>query len=130
MNDHPNEPPVTRVTPRSQMYWWQDWKWVAAIACVLAALAIGAWSLASVRTNVAVDRLAALAQQNRVTLERIDRNQAGIDELVAFVHDVQRQQAQQGSADVVNRVLTILCSSSDPTRMAACQQLGIPPAGG
>lgn len=137
MAEHMTQDPVTRVTPRSQMHWWQDWKWVASIAFVVAAIAIGAWSLASIRTNVTVDKLAGIAADNQNTLTRLDRNQAGIDELVAFVHEFQAQQASQasgqGQSKVATDIIALLCSSSDPVRQAACHQLGyagVQPAGG
>lgn len=135
---------MTRDTPRSQMHWWQDWKWIASIAFLIAAIAVGSWALSSVQTQRTVDdqtpilnQLKNIAEQNnqlgqdnKATLTQLTKNQAGIDELVTFVHEVEAQQQAQGQSKVVNDIITILCSSSDPVRQQACTQLGYKGTGG
>lgn len=106
---------------------WESAKWIAAVAGLILAISFAVFVWTSVRTDRSIATLKGVADANKTVLERIDRNQAGIDELVNFVHEVQAQEAQQGNgqSQVVGQLEQILCSSSDPIRIEACQRLGI-----
>lgn len=130
---------ITSDTPRREMHWWQDWKWVASIATLLFVIAFSTFVFTTVKTGNTVDKnspvisqLNDLAKSNAATLDRLDKNQAGIDELVAFVHEVEAQQSAQGAgqSQIVKDLIEILCSSSDPVRVEACVRLGYQGAGG
>lgn len=112
--------------------WWQNPQWVKAVAFLIFAVGNTTWALTTVATQndvqdaeAAFDDLAALTDGNRATLDRLADNQAGIDVLVSFVREVQAQQeaAEGGSGDAVQTLITILCASSDPVRIEACQAL-------
>lgn len=114
-------------------------RWIAALAALVFAISFSVFVYTNVRTNRTVDnsatvigQLKTVADSNKDVLDRIDHNQAGIDELVNFVHEVEAQQPQQGNgqSQVVNQLEQILCSSSDPIRIEACQRLGITPIPG
>lgn len=108
--------------------WWQDWRWVGAVALLFIAVGFVVFVTISVLTRAEVeeqgpviDRLSELAENNAAAIEQIERNQAGIDELVAFVRDVQ---AQPDTDDgTVQTFIDLLCASSDPARQAACTEL-------
>lgn len=119
------EPRPPLPTPRR---WWHDWRWIAAVAALLLGLAA---STVAVKTTITdsrvgdqaevIDRLGTLAESNAAAIRQIEHNQAGIDELVAFVRDIQ----QQDTADdhTVQTFIDLLCASSDPVRLAACAEL-------
>lgn len=104
--------------------WYKRPKWLAALAALVAA-----WSFAGfVTTTVVTSRQAEVNSENIGSLEQVveelRRNQEGIDELVAFVRDLQSQPPDNNStARAVQQVLDMLCASSDPVRMEACSQL-------
>jgi uncharacterized iron-regulated membrane protein len=115
---------------------WQDWRWIAAIAIFIFALAITTLAVTTVQTNNTIDQnsplfaeLKTLTEQNHDALSQLQNNQAGINELVTFVHQVEAQQAQNGNGNsaAVNQLEQVLCATTDPARIAACQQLGIQP---
>ena len=90
--------------------WWQRPAYIASIAALVASLAF-----VTVAVNSAING-SRLDDQGDV-LEAIERNQAGVDELVDFVHDLKAEdQANPDTADPVRVVLDILCASSDPRR--------------
>lgn len=61
---------------------------------------------------------------NGEVLTRLDRNQAGIDELVGFVHELQADQSgSSGQSETVTLIMDLLCASSDPDRVEACAAL-------
>lgn len=111
---------------------WDNPRWIGAIAALILAVSFSVFVYTNVRTNRSVDTLKSVADANKTVLDRIDHNQAGIDELVNFVHEVQAQQSQQGNgqSQVVVQLEQILCTSSDPIRVEACQRLGITPVPG
>lgn len=108
--------------------WWQDWRWIAAVAGLLAAGAFISFVITTIATNESVTdidpilkELKVLAESNAHEIERIDASQAGIDELVAFVRDI--QQRQPGPNSNAQMFIDLLCSSSDPVRLEACHRL-------
>lgn len=114
---------------------WHDWRWVAAVAALLLA---GAISTVAIKTTITesrvgdqtevIDRLGVLAESNASAIRQIEHNQAGIDELVEFVRDIQQQPSDDGSVQkAVQTVVNLLCESSDPVRLAACAELQAPP---
>lgn len=111
--------------------WWKNWKIIAALAALIFSLSLSGLAINSIQTNEKVTDIQPI-------VERLDKNQAGIDELVKFVHDFQSQQSSNGSSSgsssggqsqVVNQIFNLLCSSSDPVRVEACKQLGLKPGG-
>lgn len=92
------------------LIWWKKPAWLASLAAFIAAIAFSIFVFTAV--------------SNKETLDAIEKNQAGIDELVGFVRDVERQQGQQGESDTVRNLYTLLCASEDPVRIKACEQLG------
>lgn len=109
--------------------WWQDWRWVAATAALVGMLGFASFVATTVIANAQVeeqgpviDRLTELAENNASAIAQIENNQAGIDELVAFIRDLQ---AQEDPADpgTVQTFIDLLCASSDPVRQAACADL-------
>jgi len=107
--------------------WWQRPAYIASIAALVAAVALGTLGVSALITNDALDRLDQVAGDNRATLEAIERNQAGVDELVDFVHDLQQAPPDDNTEQVVNRIFVLLCASEDPVRIAACTELGLNP---
>lgn len=110
--------------------WWQDWRWIASTAAVLMAVGFCAFVAITVTTHEQVadqvpviERLDRLAVANAAAIQQIEGNQTGIDSLVAFVEEVRADQAAQGDDDTVATIFEILCSSSDPVRIEACQRL-------
>lgn len=68
--------------------------------------------------------------QNKATLQKIDKNQAGIDELVAYLRALPPPSSGQGK--VVTDLETLICSSTDSVALLAeCNRLGVttPPQG-
>jgi hypothetical protein len=132
----PTEPAARRMVlvPEDEVrHWWQSWRWIASIAFLVFAVGNITWAANSVVTNQKLDARAQVGDKIASIVERIDDNQAGIDELVAFVHDVEKQQAGGNSQtqQIVGNLITLLCASEDPVRTAACQQLGyLPNSGG
>lgn len=106
-------------------HWWQNWKWIASIAFLIFSIGVIFIGTSSIRATNQLD-----TQTN--ILKKLDQNQAGIDELVNFVHDVVKQQASSsgGQSQTVVQIFNLLCSSSDPVRIEACKQLGLTPVGG
>lgn len=110
-------------------HWWQNPRWIGALAGLIFAIGNTSWALTTVATQgevkdaaTAFDDLANIAESNADAIQRLDENQAGIDELVAFVRDVQAQQEANGdsTSQLVNTLITLLCASEDPERDAAC----------
>ena len=104
--------------------WYQNWRWIAAVAAFFASIAVSALAATTVVNSAHIDDLSVLAERNSKAITGIENNQAGIDELVAFVHDVQLRQGQGGNQSQL--FIDLLCSSSDPVRLAACAELTNP----
>lgn len=107
--------------------WWKNPKWISAIAALFLSVGFCAFTIITVNTNQTVadqapviERLESLAEANRETLVQVSNNQAGIDSLVAFVEEVRNRDNNEGAVQVI---LEILCASSDPVRIEACQRL-------
>lgn len=108
--------------------WWQRPAYIAALAALCASVALGTIGVNAIITNAALDRLDQVALDNRTTLEAIEDNQAGVDELVAFVRDLQdNPSADTETQRIVTQILDLLCASEDPVRIAACVELGFTP---
>lgn len=112
--------------------WFQRPAYIAALAALIASLALATLAASNVATGNDLDdqgtvlqRLDDIAVDNHSTLEAIERNQAGVDELVAFVRDLQARPAPE--AVNVQTFIDLLCASDDPVRLAACEQLGANP---
>jgi hypothetical protein len=113
---------------RGGAQWWQDWRWAAAVAAVLIGVSFAVF-VASTVANTAevadqgevIAQLSVLAESNAIAIQQIEANQEGIDELVAFVRDVQAQPDTE--PDTVRVFIELLCASSDPVRVAACNEL-------
>lgn len=116
---------------------WANPKWVAAVAALIGAVSLASWAASSISTSsevgdqgqvlerlesIATD-LGKLAEQNAVNIDQLEANQAGIDELVAFVRDLQAEAEDEGEDETVRRFLVVLCASSDPARIAVCDEL-------
>lgn len=115
-----------------RLRWWQRPAYIAAIAGLAAAVAVGTLAANSIITGNEVnaqgevlDRIDQLAIDNRSTLEAIEKNQAGVDELVEFVRDIQSR--PEADDDTVRTFVRLLCASSDPVRQQACAELGATP---
>lgn len=109
--------------------WWQDWRWIAAVAAVIFAVGFGSFVRSIIPTNESVQEaepvlteLRHLAEDNAKTLDALERSQAGIDELVEFVRDVKAQQENGEEVDL-QIFVDLLCASNDPARQAACDEL-------
>lgn len=111
--------------------WFQDWRWVASIAALLFGIAGGAFAITSVETGSEIndqteilEQIETISGQNAAELEQLERNQAGIEELLQFV----RRAQTEGGDDVVTReeiqaFFQLLCASTDPIRNQACDEL-------
>lgn len=86
----------------------------------------------SEKSITASDRAADAADQAKGAADKAASAAADVDsgvaELVAFVHELQNQ--PDTSAALVDKILTILCASSDPVRIQVCAAFGIPTDGG
>lgn len=61
---------------------------------------------------------------NKTTLDRLDKNQAGIDELVAYLHAL--PPPNSGTSQVVIDLETLICASSDNLKLQGeCNDKGI-----
>jgi hypothetical protein len=91
---------------------------------------VGIQSVVLVVALVLLGILLSNSFDNKDTLTRLDKNQAGIDELVTFVHTVQDQQnnSNSGSSQVVTDLKTLICANQEQSLelMAACNAQGIP----
>lgn len=112
--------------------WLKRPAYIAALAALIAAIALGTVAATTVITGGKVDdqgpileRIDKLAVENRSTLDAVERNQAGVDELVEFVRDIQAR-PDAGASDR-QLFIDLLCASEDPVRIAACQELGAIP---
>lgn len=113
-----------------QMRWFQRPGYVAALAGLLAAIALAVMAASNLDTGNEIDdqgailtRIDRLAIENRSTLEAVERNQAGVDELVEFVRDIQAEP----ETNTTQMFVDLLCASEDPVRLAACRELGAIP---
>lgn len=89
--------------------WWQRPTWLASLAAFIASISFSALMVVTIRDSE--------------TLDAIEKNQEGIDELVTFVRDLQSQPPSNGSSQVVQQVISLLCASEDPVRQQACNEL-------
>ena len=118
---------------------WADWRWVAAIAGLLAAVSLATIAVTSVITGGQVqdqqpvlDKLQSIADTNSDNIAAIERSQASIDrslantdEIVAFVRELRADAAagDDGTADAVALIVGLICSIGDPGVQAACAAL-------
>lgn len=112
--------------------WFQRPAYIAALAGLIASIALGTLAASNVATGndlddqgAVLDRIDRLAVENRSTLDAVERNQAGTDELVAFVRDLQSR--PEPETDDRQMFVDLLCASEDPVRLAACEELGAIP---
>lgn len=96
--------------------WYKRPAYIASCAALIFALAAS-----TVAANTVING-SRLDDQGEV-LEAIEKNQAGVDELVAFVRDLQEQPDDDTNAQVVQQIFRLLCASEDPVRLAACAEL-------
>lgn len=99
--------------------WYQNYRWIAAMAGFVAACAFAAFSAVTVVNSTTIDDLSKIAEANAHAIDGIERNQAGIDELVAFVAEIRARTGPSGT----ERIIQMLCESSDPVRQEACHRL-------
>jgi hypothetical protein len=96
--------------------WWQRPSWLAALASLVAALSFAAF---------VID-----AHYTRSDVDAIERQQDDITELVTFVRDLQQEQDDDpdrvGQGDL-QIFVDLLCSSTDPARLAFCEAHGLLP---
>lgn len=90
-----------------QLKWWQDWRYMASVAAIMIAGALIMLGLTALNTNSLVGK--------------IEQNQEGIDELVAFVREIQKNAENDTSVDL-QIFIDLLCASSDPERVAFCTE--------
>src|SRR5690606_22689317 len=96
--------------------------WVVTFTVLVASLIIGALTVnlllqASKVRNEELNNIES-------ALLAIERNQAGIDELVSFVRDVKEAQETGGARSVDLQIfIDLLCASDDPVRQQACEQI-------
>lgn len=111
------------------LHWWQNPKWIASVAFLIFSFAFLTVAVTSYQLNRKQDSRAKTLDNIDNVVTRLDRNQVGIDELVAFVHEVEASQAktQGGTSKAAGDIITLLCTSSDEVRLAACAQLGYQP---
>lgn len=103
--------------------------WIPKLIGSLAKLTL---SFAFLALTVNVVQAKDINKANKITLDRLDHNQAGIDELVNFVHDLEKQQqiTSSGPSPTAVKFQELLCSSSDPVRVEACKRLSLSPVPG
>ncbi len=113
---------------------WQDWRWIAAVGVLLFSIGFSAFVVATVTTREAVqdqapviDRLEGIAGANAQAIDSIEKNQQGIDSLVAFVEDLRADDDDGDQGDTVATFIRLLCASSDPVRLEECRLLGVAP---
>jgi hypothetical protein len=70
-----------------------------------------------------ISRLTDIAVDVKKATERLDSNQAGIDVLVSYVEELKAN----AGGDNGQKFVDLLCASSDPVRIKACQELGALP---
>jgi len=83
-----------------------------------------------VRNRPVIDRIDASTAAVIANQSLILRNQAGIDEVVQALRDQTSQAVAAGgaSAQPLELILSLLCSSGDPVRIATCRMLTPHPA--
>lgn len=101
--------------------WWQRPLWLGALAAFVLAVAQCAFVLTVADQGAVLDELSKVADSNGQAISSIEKNQEGIDELVAFVRDLKDRPGS--SSQAVEEVLRLLCASSDPARQAACAEI-------
>lgn len=101
---------------------WHDWRWVAAVAGFIASLGIVAFAVSAVENGTLLEEVKHQNTQLQVQTDRLDRNQAGIDELVSFVREIRNRNNREAQSSA-QMFVELLCSSEDPIRRAACQKL-------
>lgn len=110
--------------------WWQDWRWIAAMAAFLAMTSFTVFVGTTVRTNDSVqnaepvlEQLARISESNALELRRLEQSQQGIDELVAYVRRLQQEDEQDDRVDL-QVFIDLLCADSDPVRVQKCEEIG------
>lgn len=105
--------------------WYKRPKWLAALAALIASCSFAAFVSTTVFTSVQADHNQEDIGDLQVAIAAIEHNQEGIDELVAFVRDLQDRPPSSGSNTerLFQEAMTLLCASSDPARIEACKQL-------
>lgn len=118
--------------------WWQNWKWIASVAFALFVVMVGGITILTFqaqrdssktlkKANQAVEIAQAavtLQEQNNRILERLDVSQADLDELLAFVHQLQESMANPQEGQSTKDFFTILCAN--PVYAEVCARLGRP----
>lgn len=103
--------------------WWQQARWLASLAGLIAAVSFAAFVITTVVTS---DR----TEETSDSVAAIQHAQEDIDVLVGFVEDLQNNDGnteQQGqTAQAVQKILSAICATSDPVRIEWCKQEGIP----
>jgi hypothetical protein len=116
---------------RDSLSWWKRPAYVTASAGLVLSLAFSAFVANTILTRddvsdltTVVGQLQDLAAANAKAIKGIEDNQAGINELVDFVRDMQNQ---PDSGVDVQLFIDLLCASEDPVRRNACIELGYTP---
>lgn len=111
-------------------HWYARPQWLAALAALIAASSFAGFVTTTVFTSERtsensedIGSLEHVVAELQSAVQGIEKNQEGIDELVAFVRDLQSQPQGNGTRDAVEQVLDVLCASSDPVRVQACSEL-------
>lgn len=92
------------------------WHWVVVV--LLAMTVVLTFLVARLSHNV--DQLGDEVDSIR---ESSTRTEQSADEIVKFVHQVQAEVNGTQTEDAVNKLITVICASSDPVRVVACSQL-------
>lgn len=107
--------------------WFQDWRWIASIAGLVGALSFAAFAGQLVVNSGKADQRDESINNIEKILEGVAENQEGIEELVSFVRDAQAQASTDRiRPDDLLIFVDLLCSSEDPVRLAACEQITNP----
>lgn len=100
--------------------WYKDWRWIAAAAATLVAVAVLLMAISLSQQGPVLDRLDGIAADNHATLESLERQGAGVQVLVDYVEELRAREGQ--GTETAQRFVDLLCADSDPMRIAACQE--------
>lgn len=112
-------------------HWWQNPKFWASVAAVLLALSTIAGQYVAHNTLSEIrevkgtfNGLSEIAKTNSDALLALEKNQEGIDELVAFVHELQEDDGESDGGGQSGQVFVdLLCNTTDPATDNVCRQL-------
>lgn len=110
----------------SQQQWYKRPKWLAALASFIAACSFAAFVTTTIFTSAEAEKTGSNVEDLEGAIRAIEENQKGIDELVTFVRDLQQQRPPSSAGNterLFGEAMELLCASSDPVRLEACQRL-------